>query len=127
MKKIISLVLAVCLIVTTLCSVTMTASAATTVRDITVDLTKSERVGSDETNLTMSATYGDDGSMNVTFSNYAKLFMNGTAVNKTEKLWLVFLKTGNWVVRRLILSCRSELVVLKFGCDFSPQFSIKIE
>jgi len=88
MKKIISLVLAVCLIVTTLCSVTMTASAATTVRDITVDLTKSERVGSDETNLTMSATYGDDGSMNVTFSNYAKLFMNGTAVNKTEKLWL---------------------------------------
>ncbi|MBE6727172.1 MAG: hypothetical protein E7562_00825 [Ruminococcaceae bacterium] len=89
MKKIISLVLAVCLIVTTLCSVTITSSAATTISNITVDLTKSVRIGADETNLSMSQTYGEDGSMAVTFSIYndAKLFMSGDAI-KTDKLWL---------------------------------------
>lgn len=87
MRKIISLALAVCLIATLFCSVSVTTSAATTISDITVDLTKSVRVGADGSNLSMSATYGDDGSMAVTFSNYAKLFMNGDAI-KTDKLWL---------------------------------------
>lgn len=86
MKKIISLALAVCLIATLFCSVSVTTSAATLIEDINVDLTKVFRVGTDD-DVSVAYSFGEDGSMNVNVSNYKKLFMSGDTMS-SGNLWL---------------------------------------
>ena len=87
MKKIISLVLAVCLIVTTLCSVTMTASAATTTSN--VDVATLERIGVDsDKGISLSIATAENGGFDVTFSNYKIQLFNTDGTVNTSILWM---------------------------------------
>lgn len=89
MKKIISLVLTVCLITTMFCCVTLTATAATTISDIKVDLSKVYRIGTDASkNITLTTENHDDGSVTVDFKNYTQQLFNSDGSIPTNQLWV---------------------------------------
>lgn len=113
MKKIISLVLAVSLLLTMLFSATFTVNAATTANDITVDLTKVYRIGTDEgKGITLTTTNLDDGSVSVAFSNYKVQLFNSDGSIPTSQIWInggiLALKNSN-----------DEFIILQSGTKYS--------
>lgn len=87
MKKIISLVLAVSLLFTMFCSVSITPSAETTTSN--VDVATLERIGVDsDKGISLSIATAEKGGFDVTFSNYKiQLFKTDGTVN-TSVLWM---------------------------------------
>lgn len=113
MKKIISLVMAVCLIATVFCSVSITPSAATTVDDITVDLSKVYRIGTDEgKGITLTTTNLDDGSVSVAFSNYKVQLFNSDGSIPTAQIWI----NGGILA---IKNSNDEFIILQAGTKYS--------
>ncbi len=99
MKKIISLILTVCMLFTMVCAAGVTATAETTANETQksvgvtfdetmVDLSKLYRIGSDEESVTLSTENLTDGGVKVTVGNYAKMLFDGDAAKLDQKLWL---------------------------------------
>ncbi len=95
MKKIISLILTVCILFTMVYAASVTATAETvanetvdtTVDEIAVDLSKLYRIGTlDETSITEENL--TDGSVNIVFSNYKQQIFNADGTIPTTQLWM---------------------------------------
>ena len=92
MKKIISLVLTVCMLFTMVCAAGITATAETsademtnvTFDEITVDLSKLYRIGTDNTAIENLA----DGSVKVMVNNYGTQLFNSDGSFSTGALWI---------------------------------------
>lgn len=89
MKRIISLVLVAALFVTMIFSATVSVSAAITISDVDVDITKLERIGTDaDKEITLSITDSGNGGVDISFSNYKiQLFQTDGALY-TNVLWM---------------------------------------
>ncbi|MBE6779334.1 MAG: hypothetical protein E7545_00005, partial [Ruminococcaceae bacterium] len=89
MKKIISLVLTVCMLFTMVYAACVTASAATTasttVEDIAVDLSKLYRIGTD---ITANMENLTDGGVNITVSNYTQQIFGSDGKIPSSALWM---------------------------------------
>ncbi len=96
MKKIISLILTVCMLFTMVYAASVTATAETVVNsavnatfdEITVDLSKLYRIGTDKENLSLTTENLADGSVKVNFSNYTQQIFNSDGTIPTDYIWL---------------------------------------
>lgn len=100
MKRIISLVLSISLLLTMVISAGFTTSAATTFSDIDVDLSKVYRIGTDEgKGIVLTTEALADGSLNVNFKNYVCQLVNADGTIPTSTLWanggILALKNSN--------------------------------
>ena len=87
MKKIISLVLTVSLLLTMILTATVSVSAATT--STNVEVATLERIGTDaDKKITLSIAESENGCMDVTFSNYQVQLFNTDGTVNTSILWM---------------------------------------
>lgn len=89
MKKIISLVLVAALFVTMIFSATVSVSAAITMGDVDVDITKLERIGTyDDKQITLSITDSGNDGVDISFSNYKVQLFKSDGALYTDVLWM---------------------------------------